>query len=116
MSYVNERFFLDTLAMKQIHRLKPQFGYNGFGEITYYRSYSREILDDLDEVIGQEHWADTVIRVINGVFSIRKDWNIRNRIGWNEEGMQAYAFEMAIALFQMHWLPPGRGLCQWAQT
>jgi len=110
MSYVNERFFLDTLAMKQIHRLKPQFGYNGFGEITYYRSYSREILDDLDEVIGQEHWADTVIRVINGVFSIRKDWNIRNRIGWNEEGMQAYAFEMAIALFQMHWLPPGRGL------
>ena len=31
-----------------------------------------------------ESWHDTVIRVMNGLFSIRKDWYIRNHIPWDE--------------------------------
>jgi ribonucleoside-triphosphate reductase len=103
MSYVKERFILED---ESIRNMTPNFGYGGFGEITYYRSYSR-FQDG-----NQEHWADTVIRVINGVFSIRKDWYVRNRIQWKEDYWQRYAAAMAASMFRMEWLPPGRGL--WA--
>jgi hypothetical protein len=53
-----------------------------------------------------------VIRVINGVFSIRKDWYAKNHIQWDEDFWQVYANRMATTLFKLHWSPPGRGL--WA--
>ena len=90
-----------------LHRMKPIFGFGDFGEIIYYRTYSRLKADGT-----QEQWADTVIRVINGVMSIRKDWYIKNKIHWDENFWQEYAQRMAVSLFRMEWLPPGRGL--WA--
>ena len=110
MSYVDERFVLDEIQKRILRRMKPQFGYNGFGEITYYRSYSRMILDSVGTLIGQEHWADTIIRVIEGLFSIRKDWYIKTRIEWDEKKWQVLAINMAQSLFRLEWLPPGRGL------
>src|SRR5690606_17195977 len=103
--YIKERFSLN--GKEKIKDMKPLFGYNGFGEIVYYRTYSR--IKDNGE---NENWSDTVIRVIEGIFSIRKDWYIKNRIAWDDNHWQEYAFNMAIALFKMEWLPPGRGL--WA--
>ena len=49
---------------------------------------------------------------MNGVMSIRKDWYIKNYIYWDEAWWQAYALKMAIFMFKMKWMPPGRGL--WA--
>lgn len=102
--------------------MKPSFGYEGFGEAVYYRTYSRrkprptEVdLPEFDTVTnwtGQEHWADTVLRVVNGTFSIRKDWYIKNNIHWDEQFWQSYAQKFGSDLFNMYWLPPGRGL--WA--
>lgn len=57
-----------------------------------------------------ENWADVTIRHINGIFSIRKDFYIKNHIHWDESWWQDYASKMAIAAFEMKWLPPGRGL------
>jgi len=85
----------------------PQFGYNGYGEFVFYRTYSR-VKDDG----GQENWFDVVIRVTEGTLSIRKDWYIKNFIHWDEEFWQDYARSFAKAMFNMYWLPPGRGL--WA--
>jgi len=82
--------------------MSPVFGFGDFGKFIYYTHYSR----------NGEHWVDTVIRIINGIFSIRKDWYIKHHIYWNENQMQKYAFEMSQSLFKMKWLPPGRGL--WA--
>jgi ribonucleoside-diphosphate reductase alpha chain len=101
--YVNEYFQLeDTESLEnQTPRWDP------FGEFVFYRTYSR-----IKASGKQENWADVVIRVINGIMSIRKDHYIKNRIEWDERRWQSYASEMAQYMFDMKWLPPGRGL--WA--
>jgi ribonucleoside-triphosphate reductase len=174
--YVNERFRLSPDTRLTLMGLKPSFGYNGFGELTFYRTYSRakyeyavgEVdaagrqvvnpdgspvthtpftrhpgdyrlnhkqakeqlaifrdrhrgdpgADDaekfvlVDRMYGQETWAECVIRVIEGVLSIRKDWYVKHGIAWEDEQWQAFGREMGLTLFDMWWMPPGRGL--WA--
>lgn len=105
--YVNHYFHLNENTVDLLHSMIPEFGYNGFGELVFYRTYSR-IKDDG----SNENWSDVVIRVINGIFSIRKNHYIKNMIDWNENWWQGFARQVAISLFKMHWLPPGRGL--WA--
>lgn len=129
MMYVNTRFELDKNVQAMLRDMSPQFGFNGFGEVVYYRTYSRVIckkcrislkFDGIDYCVncgtnfeyGQESWADTVTRVTNGTFSIRKDWYVKNNIRWDESFWQHYARNFATSMFNMEWLPPGRGL--WA--
>jgi ribonucleoside-triphosphate reductase (thioredoxin) len=102
--YVNERFELDDYTIEMLRDMEPPFGYNGFGEFIFYRTYSRNINGK------QENWADCVIRVINGIFSIRKDWYIKNHITWDSKYWKKYSRELAVSMFKMKWLPPGRGL------
>jgi ribonucleoside-triphosphate reductase len=105
--YVKERFELNDSFKDHLQSLVPKFGYDGFGELTYYTRFSRRKNDG-----GQEHWADSVTRVTEGTFSIRKDWYLKNHIKWHEGYWQDYAQGFATYLFNMYWLPPGRGL--WA--
>lgn len=104
--YVNEFFSLDDSTQTILQAMKPEFGYDGFGEIVFARTYSRMNY----QLNKQESWSDVVIRVINGIFSIRKDWYVKNHITWDERFWQNYAKNMAISLFKMEWMPPGRGL------
>lgn len=103
--FVNEFFHLNEEACEIITGMKPQFGFDGLGEFLFYRTYSRKKRNG-----KKETWAECVIRVINGTFSIRKDWYTKNHIPWVEEYWQQYALEMAISMFNMEWVPPGRGL------
>src|SRR5437016_2350280 len=105
--FVKERFTLDPRVKAELYEKIPQFGYDGYGEFIFYRTYSRQRRDG-----GQENWADCVIRVTEGSFSIRKDWYIKNHITWDQEFWQEYARRFAFFMFDMYWLPPGRGL--WA--
>jgi ribonucleoside-diphosphate reductase alpha chain len=103
----NIRFKL-TEGRESIFRTQRySFGFSDshFGEIVYRRTYSR-----LKEDGTQEDWFDTILRVINGVFTIRKWWFTIHNIPWNEEAAQDRALSMAISALQMKWLPPGRGL------
>ncbi len=102
---VKERFTLQKDFCIELFSKKAKFGFEGFGEAIYYRTYSRIKLNGI-----QEHWADTVIRVINGVMSIRKNHYVLNHLAWNEAKWQTYAQKLAISMFDMKWLPPGRGL------
>lgn len=102
---IKERFFLKESYCNELRSKTPHFGFGGFGEATYYRTYSR-----LKEDGAQEHWSDTVIRVINGIMSIRKHHYIANRLEWREEQWQQFAHKLANTMFDMKWLPPGRGL------
>lgn len=104
---VKERFHLDTAAAAELKTLPPRFGFEGFGEAVYYRTYSR-----LHEDGRHERWGDTVVRVIEGVFSIRKNHYLQNALEWDEAHWQSFARRMALSMFEMRWLPPGRGL--WA--
>ena len=60
----------------------------------------------------QEKWADTVIRVVEGVMAIRKDHYRKCGLRWKDEEYQEFAQRLAVAIFDMKMLPPGRGL--WA--
>ncbi|WP_457598410.1 fused protease/ribonucleoside-triphosphate reductase [Hydrogenimonas sp.] len=102
---VTERFRLDERFRLELRKRRPRFGFQGFGEAIYYRTYSRKRADG-----SQERWADTVIRVVEGTLSIRKNHYLEQGLRWDEEAWQNYAQRMAASCFSMHWLPPGRGL------
>ncbi len=102
---VKERFELDSGFKKDLRQQKPEFGFDGFGEVIYYRTYSRKKADG-----SQERWADTVIRVVEGILSIRKNHYKEQGLTWSDEAWQPFARRMAKSCFSMHWLPPGRGL------
>ena len=97
---IKERFILSNEFKNKIRELKPSFGFNGLGEVVFRRTYSRD----------NEDWQDVVIRVIEGVMSIRKQHYINNSLAWNNQEMIDFAEEMGYSLFHMEWLPPGRGL------
>lgn len=123
--FVKERFTLNEKIVKNIKEQGKdfKFPFGLFGEAVFYRTYSRkiyqrngiilspdeEILDN-DQYYGMEDWADVVLRCVNGTFSIRKDWYLKNHIHWNEEFWQDYAINFSQYLFDMKWMPAGRGL------
>lgn len=86
----------------------PPFGFNGLGELVYRRTYSRMKADGKT----REQWFETVERVVNGAFSMQKEWLVKNQLEWDAEAMQQTAQEMYRRIFTMKFLPPGRGL--WA--
>lgn len=104
---VTERFYFTEEFGEALKSLPVNWGFGSFSEAVYYRSYSR-IKDDG----GQETWADTVLRVVSGCFSIRKDWYKKHGLYWDEPKWRRIAERMAYAVFEMKFLPPGRGL--WA--
>ena len=87
---------------------KPNFGFNGLGEIAYIRSYAR-FREDLGR---QEKWHETVNRVVDGCFTMQKRHMIRNGLEWNEHLKGVQAMRMYDKIYTMKFLPPGRGL--WA--
>lgn len=105
MAFVDARFVLNGDTQDTIRMMKPKFGFNGFGEFVFYRTYSQNKPDG-----SKENLADVVIRVMQGIMSIRKDWYIKTGIYWDESFWQNYAHYMAISLFNFEWCPPGRGL------
>lgn len=104
---VKNFFTLSEQFKNELKGLTPPWGYNEFSEFLFYRTYSR-VKDDG----SMESWADVVIRVTEGCFSIRKDWYLKNNLLWDEEFWQHYSRNFATYLFNMYWLPAGRGL--WA--
>ncbi|CAG8451402.1 6709_t:CDS:10 [Ambispora leptoticha] len=85
----------------------PPFGFNGLGEIVYRRSYSRLKKDG-----EKEQWWETVERVVNGTFNIQKRWLEQNELYWDSHQAHSSAQNMYDKIFNMKFLPPGRGL--WA--
>lgn len=86
---------------------KVDFGFNGLGELTYRRTYSRVMEDG-----KKEEWWQTIRRVVEGVYTMQKKWIIGNSLGWDNVRAQKSAKEMYDRMFAMKFLPAGRGL--WA--
>lgn len=88
----------------------PPFGFpdaagNTLGELTFIRTYSR-----LKEDGTKERWHEVCRRVIEGMYSIQKDWATKNRLPWNSNKAATSAKEAYDRLFNLKWTPPGRGL------
>ena len=80
-------------------------GSNSLGEITFIRTYSRRKEDGT-----KEKWYEVCQRVIEGMYTIQKDWAKSNRLPWNDRKAQASAQEAFDRMFTLKWTPPGRGL------
>lgn len=105
---IRTRFELTNTFKDEIQSTwQETFGYGQFGKILFYRTYSRKKEDGT-----MENWADCVIRVIEGVMSIRKSHYKQNKIPWDNSYWNDFAKKMTTSMFYMRWLPPGRGL--WA--
>jgi len=102
-----EKFKLDLKFVEKYASEPVKFGFNGLGELTYYRTYSR-----LKEDGTNERWHETVERVVNGIYTIQKKHILDNDLGWSETKAQKSAQEMYDRIFTFKFLPPGRGL--WA--
>ena len=100
-------FKLSENFVNKYKRKRPPFGFNGLGELVYMRTYSR-----IKEDGKNERWWETIRRVVEGTYSIQKNWIDQHQLGWNAWQAQASAQEMYDRIFNMKFLPPGRGL--WA--
>ena len=101
------KFKLTEAFLAKYKRLKPAFGFDGLGELTYLRTYSR-----VKENGDNEVWWETVARVVEGTFNMQKNWIEEHQLGWNAKKAQHSAQEMYDRIFTFKFMPPGRGL--WA--
>jgi ribonucleoside-triphosphate reductase len=101
------QFQLSPTFIARYRDRRPPFGFNGLGELVYMRTYSRLKPDGTNE-----QWWETVQRVVEGTYSMQRRWIQANHLGWNEQRGQESAEEMYDRIFNMKFLPPGRGL--WA--
>ena len=102
-----EKFTLSEKFINKFKRKKPPFGFNGLGELVYMRTYSR-----IKDNGKNERWWETVQRVVEGTYSMQKKWIDSHQLGWNPWQAQSSAQDMYERMFNMKFLPPGRGL--WA--
>ena len=100
--------FVDTYRTKTVPWGYPDGVGNSLGELVFLRTYSRK-----DPATGvKETWADTCRRVIEGMFTIQKRHCRQNHIEWKNDKAQRTAKDAFDRMFNMKWLPAGRGL--WA--
>jgi len=102
-----KKFNLDKSFVNKYAKAKAPFGFNGFGKLVYMRTYSR-----IKEDGYNEQWHDTVERVVNGTYNLQKRWIQERGLDWSDYKAQISAQEMYDRMFNMKFLPPGRGI--WA--
>jgi len=101
------KFKLSENFVLKYKNKKAPFGFNGLGELVYMRTYSR-----IKENGKNERWWETVQRVVEGTYTMQMNWIESHQLGWNPWQAQKSAQEMYDRIFNMKFLPPGRGL--WA--
>lgn len=104
-SPIIHRYEIPLSIEDQIRSIPYRFGYGGFSQAVYFRTYSQNKADGT-----KEEYPDTIIRVVKGIVSIAKDFRIKHGLEWNDERWNNIALRFGIAFMNMWILPPGRGL------
>ena len=73
-----DKFQLSEKFIDKYKRKKAPFGFNGLGELVYMRTYSR-----IKENGKNERWWETVQRVVEGTYTMQKNWIESHQLGWN---------------------------------
>jgi ribonucleoside-diphosphate reductase alpha chain len=104
---IDRRYHLPLNKVAKLVDRPVPWGFGSFSEAMFYRTYSRERWDGRNE----RFW-ETVVRVVEGEFSVIR-WHLKRMgIAWDESFWDSLAVRTADAIFNMQFLPPGRGL--WA--
>ncbi len=98
-------FRLDTDFLDRYRDRHPNLGFGGLGEFVFYRTYSR-LRDDGTK----ESFLDTLQRVVEGCYEIQRRHCSQMNIPWTRAKAQRSAHEMFQRMWDMKFLPPGRGL------
>lgn len=97
------RFVLSDEFVAPFASMAPPWG--PLGEFTYRRTYARELSPGV-----HEEWHQTVRRVVEGCFTYQK-WHCETHgLPWSYHKAHRSAKEMYRLIFEMKFLPPGRGL------
>lgn len=104
-SFTLPETFIEKYRHRDVNWGFTDAGGNSLGELTFIRTYSR-----LKEDGTKERWWEVCKRVIEGMYSIQKDYVKSNKLPWNDRKAQASAQEAFDRMFQLKWTPPGRGL------
>lgn len=103
--YIPIKYYLSSSFTNDLKKRDVNWGYGGLSEFTFYRTYSRKKSNGMLET-----WADCVIRVVEGMFTILKTNAEYSHIPWDSAKADKLAQEAAERMFEFKWTPPGRGL------
>jgi intein/homing endonuclease len=101
--FETKSFALSNNFLEEFKGKQPEWGPLGY--ITYKRTYARELPEG-----GTEEYWQTVARVINGVFTIQKQWCKQLGLPWSDSRAQKTAQKMYRKMWEFKMLAPGRGL------
>lgn len=100
-------FRLDQDFIDQYKNKRANFGFNGLGELVFYRTYSRPLKHNKKQ---KESFCDTVKRVVEGCYEIQRRHSAKIHVPWDYDKAQKSAQEMFERIWDFKFLPPGRGL------
>ena len=98
-----EKYIISNELKDYIYGKSVNWGFDLFSQIIFYRTYSR-VKDDGTN----ESFQDVVVRVIEGIMSIKKDYHIKHNLKFKED--KELLFGIAKYMLEMKFLPAGRGL------
>jgi len=96
-------FQLSPTFVEEFEDKQPDWGPLGY--ITFKRTYARPLGDGTTE----EFWQ-TINRVVNGVFTIQKQWCKQLGLPWSDARAQKTAQKMFKKMWDFKMIAPGRGL------
>jgi len=98
-------FRLSEGFLAQFKGKQPAWGFGDLSYVVYKRSYARQKEDG-----NQEEFWETAQRVVEGVFNIQLKHCQQVGLPWNAMKAQTSAQKMFAKIWEMKFLPPGRGL------
>ena len=102
-----DHFRLEDAFVNRYRNKKANFGFNGLGELVFYRTYSRPLPHNPKQ---KESFCDTVKRVVEGCYEIQRRHSVKIHVPWDYKKAQNSAQEMFQRIWDFKFLPPGRGL------
>jgi ribonucleoside-triphosphate reductase len=97
--------FFDGYKLRTVKWGFDAGGGNTLGEYAWLTKYSRQKPDGT-----RERFWEGLRRVIEGMYSIQKDYALGQKLPWNDEQATRSAEEAYERAFAGKWSPPGRGL------